>query len=57
MRDRSLGNLIRNELTAKSSYVLLYPTTGGKELNVVTAAESKDYVSKMEDIDIEEFYG
>lgn len=39
------------------SYVLLYPTSGGKELNVVTAAESKDYVTKMEDIDIEEFYG
>jgi hypothetical protein len=35
---------------------LLYPTSGGKELNVVTAAESKDYVTTMEDIDIEDFY-
>jgi hypothetical protein len=43
-------------LTPYHSYVLLYPTTGGRELNVVTSAESKDYVTKMEDIDIEDFY-
>ncbi|KAH0835978.1 hypothetical protein FOPE_04443 [Fonsecaea pedrosoi] len=41
----------------KDRYVLTYPTCGGKELNVVTAAESKDYVTKMEDINIEDFYG
>ncbi|KAJ9615879.1 hypothetical protein H2200_001956 [Cladophialophora chaetospira] len=51
-----VGNRLDTWVGAKG-YVLLYPTTGGKELNVVTAAESKDYVSKMEDIDIEEFYG
>ncbi|KIX96059.1 uncharacterized protein Z520_08314 [Fonsecaea multimorphosa CBS 102226] len=51
-----LGNRLDTWVGAKG-YVLTYPTSGGKELNVVTAAESKDYVTKMEDIDVEEFYG
>jgi salicylate hydroxylase len=36
-------------------YILLYPVTGGKELNIVTAFIKDHVVSKVEDVDIDEF--
>ncbi|PNP44201.1 hypothetical protein THARTR1_11092 [Trichoderma harzianum] len=38
-------------------FILTYPTTGGKEFNIVTAYCNDDYVTKVEDVDIEEFRG
>ncbi|KAM0251712.1 hypothetical protein ACHAQJ_008033 [Trichoderma viride] len=36
-------------------YILTYPISGGKELNIVTAFCKDEYVTKMEQVDIEEF--
>ncbi|KAK5948351.1 hypothetical protein OHC33_010661 [Knufia fluminis] len=36
-------------------YILLYPLTGGKELNVVTAFEQTRPVTELEDVDVREF--
>jgi salicylate hydroxylase len=36
-------------------YILTYPISGGKELNIVTAFCKDAYVTKMEQVDIEEF--
>lgn len=38
-----------------NGYILMYPISGGKELNIVTAFCKDDYVTKMEQVDIEEF--
>ncbi|RFU82004.1 salicylate hydroxylase [Trichoderma arundinaceum] len=38
-----------------NGYILTYPISGGKELNIVTAFCKDDYVTKMEQVDIEEF--
>lgn len=38
-------------------YIMTYPISGGKELNVVTAFCKDDYVTKPEAIDIDEFRG
>ena len=40
-----------------SGYILTYPISGGKELNIVTAFCKDDYVTKMENVDIDEFRG
>ena len=51
----------RNDMdvwAAANSYVLTYPISGGKECNIVTAFVDKDrpdYVTRMEEIDIEKF--
>ncbi|KAK5094594.1 hypothetical protein LTR24_003535 [Lithohypha guttulata] len=36
-------------------YILLYPLTGGRELNVVTAYEQPRPVTELEDVDVQEF--
>ncbi|KAL6789785.1 hypothetical protein J3E68DRAFT_443598 [Trichoderma sp. SZMC 28012] len=38
-----------------NGYILTYPISGGKEFNIVTAFCRDDYVTKMEQVDIEEF--
>jgi salicylate hydroxylase len=38
-----------------NGYVLLYPLSGGKELNIVTAFTTDHIVSTVEDVDINEF--
>ncbi|KAH8816621.1 hypothetical protein F5884DRAFT_698138 [Xylogone sp. PMI_703] len=39
-----------------NGYILTYPISGGKELNIVTAFCKDDYVTKMELVDIDEFH-
>lgn len=38
-----------------NGYILTYPISGGKELNIVTAFCKDDYVTKMGQVDIDEF--
>jgi salicylate hydroxylase len=38
-----------------NGYILTYPISGGKELNVVTAFCKDDYVTQMEHVDVDEF--
>ncbi|KAJ5459506.1 uncharacterized protein N7458_001058 [Penicillium daleae] len=38
-----------------NGYILTYPISGGKELNIVTAFCKDDYVTEMGEVDIEEF--
>ncbi|KAH8812439.1 salicylate hydroxylase [Xylogone sp. PMI_703] len=51
-------SVLRNTVDAwagPKGYVLLYPLSGGKELNVVTAFITDHLVSTVEDVDIDEF--
>ena len=53
-------NLLRNTMDVWDSakgYILTYPISGGKELNVVTAFTKDDYVTKMEKVTMDEFRG
>ena len=43
--------------TGPNGYIMTYPLSGGKELNVVTSFCKDDYVEKMEEVDIDEFRG
>ena len=43
--------------TGPNGYIMTYPLTGGKELNVVTSFCKDYYVEKMEEVDIDEFRG
>ncbi|KAL7931663.1 hypothetical protein V8C35DRAFT_309182 [Trichoderma chlorosporum] len=50
----TLGNSM-DVWAGPNGYILTYPISGGKELNIVTAFCKDDYVTKMEQVDIEEF--
>lgn len=39
----------------KNGYVLIYPISGGKECNIVTAFCKDELVTKMEEVDVNEF--
>ncbi|KAK5265935.1 hypothetical protein LTR96_008836 [Exophiala xenobiotica] len=41
--------------TGPNGYIMTYPLSGGKELNVVTSFCKDYYVEKMEEVDIDEF--
>ncbi|KIX08555.1 uncharacterized protein Z518_03211 [Rhinocladiella mackenziei CBS 650.93] len=43
--------------TGPNGYIMTYPLSGGKELNVVTSFCKDYYVEKMEEVDIDEFRG
>lgn len=43
--------------TGPRGYILSYPIDEGKELNLVTAFCKDEYVTKVEDVDIDEFHG
>jgi salicylate hydroxylase len=52
--------VLRNTIDAyvgPKGYVLLYPLSGGKELNIVTAFITDHTVATVEDVDINEFRG
>ncbi|KAL6811865.1 hypothetical protein V8C43DRAFT_312893 [Trichoderma afarasin] len=40
-----------------NGYILTYPIAGGKEMNLVTSFCKEEYVTRMEDVDIDEFRG
>ncbi|KAJ5464459.1 uncharacterized protein N7458_000145 [Penicillium daleae] len=51
-------SVLRNTVDAylgPNGYVLLYPLSGGRELNIVTAFATEHTVSTVEDVDINEF--
>lgn len=51
-------SILRNTIDAyvgPNGYVLLYPLSGGKELNIVTAFATNHTVVTVEDVDINEF--
>lgn len=51
-------SILRNTIDAyvgPDGYVLLYPLSGGRELNIVTAFNTDHIVSTVEDVDINEF--
>ncbi|OCT45386.1 hypothetical protein CLCR_05856 [Cladophialophora carrionii] len=43
--------------TGPNGYIMTYPLSGGKELNVVTSFCKDYYVEKMEEVDMDEFRG
>jgi salicylate hydroxylase len=43
--------------TGPQGYIMTYPLSGGKELNVVTSFCKSDFVAQMEEVDIDEFRG
>lgn len=36
-------------------FILIYPMSGGRDCNIVTASSQDDYCTKMEEVDVEEF--
>ena len=43
--------------TGPLGYVITYPISGGKEMNITTSFYAEKYVTQMEDVSVEEFHG